>query len=187
MHFARGVVAIALASGLAGCSGDVSRDVRGRGLATASLSPTEQAHVYEAAARAAFDVDDPALSLLLDRRLLPRTVGLAPAGTVPDEVAAEMRRRGAIKGTCEPPLDSGKGTAHCKAALPGYVIRFTPVLTLLGDSTQVYVYAQKYDTPSSGVSQALRFERAYQVVRRGDDWRAAREGRIPKEVRGDSR
>jgi len=187
MHFARGVVAITLASGLAGCSGDVSRDVRGRGLATATLSPTEQAHVYEAAARAAFDVDDPALSLLLDRRLLPRTVGLAPAGMASDEVAAEMRRRGAIKGTCEPVLDSGRGTAHCKAALPGYVIRFTPVLTLRGDSTQVYVYAQKYDTPTSGVSQALRFERAYQVVRRGDDWRAAREGRIPKEVRGDSR
>ena len=187
MHFARGVVAITLASGLAGCSGDVSRDVRGRGLATATLSPTEQAHVYEAAARAAFDVDDPALSLLLDRRLLPRTVGLAPAGMAPDEVAAEMRRRGAIKGTCEPVLDSGRGTAHCKAALPGYVIRFTPVLTLRGDSMQVYVYAQKYDTPTSGISQPLRFERAYQVVRRGDDWRAAREGRIPKEVRGDSR
>jgi hypothetical protein len=187
MHFARGVVAIALASGFAGCSDDVSRDVRGRGLATASLSPAEQAHVYEAAARAAFDVDDPALSLLFDRRLLPRTTGLAPAGVVSDEVAAEMRRRGAIKGTCEPKLDSGRGTARCSAALPGYVIRFTPVLTLRGDSMQVYVYAQKYDTPSSGISQALRFERAYQVVRRGDDWRAVREGRIPKEVRGDSK
>jgi hypothetical protein len=106
---------------------------------------------------------------------------------VPEDVAAEMRRRGAIKGTCEPTLNTGRGTARCKSALPGYVIRFTPVLTLRGDSTQVYVYAQKYDTPSSGISQALRFERAYQVVRHGDDWRAAREGRIPKEVRGDSR
>jgi hypothetical protein len=51
----------------------------------------------------------------------------------------------------------------------------------------VYLYAQKYDTPSSGISQALRFERAYQVVRRSDDWSAAREGRIPKEVRGESK
>ena len=187
MHFARGVVAVALASAFAGCSGDASSDVRGRGLATAALAPTDQAHVYEAAARAAFDVDDPALSLLLDRRLLPRTVGLAPAGVVSNDVVAELRRRGAIKGTCEPALDSGRGTARCTTALPGYVIRFTPVLTLGGDSTQVYVYAQKYDTPSSGISQALRFERAYQVVHRGDDWRAVREGRIPKEVRGESK
>lgn len=188
MHFARGVVAVVLASGLAGCSGDASSDVRGRGLATASLSPADQAHVYEAAARAAFDVGDPALSLLLDRRLLPRTTGLAPAGMVSSDVVAELRRRGAIKGTCEPTLNaSNRGTARCLAGLPGYVIRFTPVLALHGDSTQVYVYAQKYDTPSSGISQALRFERAYQVVRRGDDWNAVREGRIPKEVRGETK
>jgi hypothetical protein len=177
MGFARGVVAVLLASAVgstAGCSGDVSHDVRGRGLSIASLSPTDQAHVYAAAARGAFDTDDPGLSLLLDRRLLPRTIGLAPAGMLSDDVVAELRRRGAIKGTCEPKLDSGRGTARCSAALPGY-------------STQVYIYAQKYDTPSSGISQALRFERAYQVVRRGDDWSAAREGRIPKEVRGESK
>jgi hypothetical protein len=190
MGFARGVVAVLLASTVgstAGCSGDVSHDVRGRGLSIASLSPTDQAHVYAAAARGAFDTDDPGLSLLLDRRLLPRTIGLAPAGMLSDDVVAELRRRGAIKGTCEPKLDSGRGTARCSAALPGYVIRFSPLFALHGDSTQVYIYAQKYDTPSSGISQALRFERAYQVVRRGDDWSAAREGRIPKEVRGESK
>jgi hypothetical protein len=187
MHFTRGVVAAALAGGLAGCSGDVSHDVRGRGLPTATLSAADQAHVYEAAARAAFDVGDPALSLLVDRRLLPRTTGLAPAGAVSDDVVAELRRRGAIKGTCEPKVDAGRRTARCSAAMPGYVIRFTPVLTVPGDSMQVYVFAQKYDTPSSGSSDALRFERAYQLVRRGDDWRAVREGRIPKEVRGESK
>jgi hypothetical protein len=190
MDFARGVVAVLLAgsvSSLAACSGDVSHDVRGRGLSIASLPATDQAHVYAAATRGAFDVDDPGLSLLLDRRLLPRTTGLAPAGMISNDVVAELRRRGAIKGTCEPKLDSGRGTARCSAALPGYVVRFSPVLALHGDSTQVYVYAQKYDTPSSGISQALRFERAYQVVRRGDDWSAAREGRIPKEVRGESK
>jgi len=188
MHFARGVVAILLASAIAGCSDDASSDVRGRGLSAASLSPIEQAHVYEAAARAAFDVSDPSLSLLLDRRMLPRTVGLAPAGMVPSDVVAEMRRRGAIKGTCEPPLSGHPGTARCSAALPGYVIRFSPVFTLHGDSTQVYVYAQKYDTPSSGISDVLRFERAYQVVPLGrGEWRAAREGRIPKEVRGETK
>jgi len=193
MDFARGVVAILLASsaggiaGIAGCSGDVSHDVRGRGLSIASLSPVDQAHVYAAAARGAFDVDDPGLSLLLDRRVLPRTTGLSPAGAISNDVVTELRRRGAIKGTCEPKLDSGRGTARCSSPLPGYVVRFSPVFALHGDSTQVYIYAQKYDTPSSGISQALRFERAYQVVRRGDDWSAVREGRIPKEVRGESK
>jgi hypothetical protein len=49
------------------------------------------------------------------------------------------------------------------------------------------MYAQKYDTPTSGISERLRFERAYQVVRRGEDWRAVREGRVPKEIRGEPR
>jgi hypothetical protein len=65
------------------------------------------------------------------------------------------------------------------------VIRFSPVFALRGDSVQVYLYVQKYDTPSGDTSQTLRFERAYQVVRTGDDWRAVREGRVPKEIRGE--
>ena len=154
-------------------------------MTVAALSPQAQAHVYEAAARASFNLDDPALSLLLDRRLLPRTTGLAAGDRLPESVTAELRRRGAVKGTCEPAIDGPRGTARCSAELPGYVVRFSPVFTLGGDSTQVYVYAQKYDTPASGTSDVLRFERAYQVVKRGDDWRAVREGRIPKEVRGE--
>jgi hypothetical protein len=61
------------------------------------------------------------------------------------------------------------------------------VYTLLVDSVQVYMYAQKYDTPGLAPSQVLRFERAYQVVRHGDAWQAAREGRVPKEIRGEKR
>jgi hypothetical protein len=49
----------------------------------------------------------------------------------------------------------------------------------------VYIYVQKYDIPGSEPSQTLRFERAYQVVRQGDDWRAVREARVPKEIRGE--
>jgi hypothetical protein len=167
------------------CGGKASNDVRGRGLTVASLPAVQQAHIYEAAARGAFDVDN--TSLLLDRRMLPREIGLAATGTLPGDVVAELRRRDAVKGTCQPPLRGTRGTARCSAAIPGYVLRFSPVFTLRGDSVQVYVYAQKYDTPSSGNSETLRFERAYQIVKRGDDWRAAREGRVPKEARGEGR
>ena len=52
---------------------------------------------------------------------------------------------------------------------------------------QVYVYVQKYDTPGGEKSDRLRFERAYQVVKRGDTWKAVREGRVPKEIRGESK
>jgi hypothetical protein len=188
MNIARGVVVTALiVSSIGACGGDASNDVRGRGMAIAQLSPAAQAAVYDAAARGAFDVNDPALSLLLDARLLPRTIGLASSGRLPESVTEEMHRRGTIKGTCEPALDGGRGTPRCSADLPGYVVRFSPVFTLRGDSTQVYIYAQKYDTKGSGNSPPLRFERAYQVVRRGDGWRAVREGRIPKEIRGETK
>jgi hypothetical protein len=171
----------------AACNTDEPSGVRGRGLAESTLPAVDQARVYEAAARTAFDVDDPTLSLLLDARQLPRDVGLAASGRVTDAVAATLKQRGVIRGICEPSLTSTRGAPRCTAARPGYVVRFSPVFAMRGDSVQVYMYAQKYDTPGSEMSQALRFERAYQVVRRGDDWRAAREGRVPKEIRGEKR
>ena len=146
-----------------------------------------QANIYEAAARAAFEVNDPGLSLLLDRRQLPRTTGLDSDGQISEAVVAEAQKRGVFKGTCEPSLTATKGTARCKAALPGYVLRFSPVFAEQGDTAEVYMYAQRYDTPSSGISETLRFERAYQVVRTADGWRAAREGRVPKEIRGEKK
>jgi hypothetical protein len=168
------------------CKADESSAARGRGLNVAPLSAVAQAHVYEAAVRAAFEVDDQSLSLLLDPRELPRDVGLAIGPRLPDSVGAELHRRGVTKGTCEPPLVSNRGSPRCTAALPGYVVRFSPIFTLRGDSVQVYLYAQKYDSPTSGNSDRLRFERAYQVVPRGGDaWRAVREGRVPKEIRGE--
>lgn len=173
--------------GASACNRDEPTGVRGRGLAEAVLPAADQARIYEAAARTAFEVDDAGLSLLLDARQLPRDVGLAASGRVPDSVAAELRQRGIVRGRCEPPLQGTRGAVQCTAARPGYVIRFSPVFALRADSVQVYLYAQKYDTPGSERSQALRFERAYQVVRRGDDWRAAREGRVPKETRGEKR
>jgi len=152
-----------------------------------TLSAAGQAEIYEAAAGAAFNVGDPALSLLLDRRELPRTTGLESAGQIPEGVVAEARTRGVFKGTCEPSLTGTKGTARCKAELPGYVLRFSPIFAEHGDTAEVYMYAQRYDTPASGISETLRFERAYQVVRTANGWQAAREGRVPKEIRGEKK
>jgi len=181
------IVTFALAAHAAFCGGDDSRIVRGHGLSEASLAAEAQGDVYDAAARAAFDLSDPTQSLLLDPRGLPRTVGLAASTRWPDGVAAEMQKRGSIKGTCEPPITESRKTVKCVAERPGYVIRFSPVFAGAGDTVEVYVFAQNYDNASSGYSPPLRFERAYQVVRAGDRWRAAREGRIPKEIRGDKR
>ena len=186
MHVARQLARAAWVAALVcnACTQD-DNTVRGHGLTVSSVSSIAQARIYEAAARAAFDVNDPALWLLVDPRELPRATGLAPAGRLRDAVIVELRRGGILKGSCEPTLQGALGNPHCSAALPGYVLRFSPVFTLPGDSTQVYVYAQAYDTKASGPSQTLRFERAYQVARHGDSWRAVREGNVPKEVRGD--
>ncbi len=182
------IATIAFAAHVAsGCGGGDSNVLRGHGLSGAALSSEAQGGVFDAAARAAFDLNDPNMSLLFDRRGLPRTVGLAAGDTWPDQVAAEMRRRGSIKGVCEPPISASRKTVKCSAPLPGYVVRFSPVFAMTGDTLEVYLFAQNYDNAASGYSPPLRFERAYQVVRTGDGWRAAREGRIPKEVRGDKR
>jgi len=170
---------------VAGCTGEDSTTARGGKLNVAPLSAVEQAHVYEAAARAAFEVDDESLSLLFDPRELPRDIGLAAGPRLSDSIGGELRRRGVTKGTCEPPLDSKRGSPRCSAALPGYVLRFSPIFAMRGDSVQVYLYAQKYDNATSGNSDRLRFERAYQVVPNGERWRAVREGRVPKEIRGE--
>jgi hypothetical protein len=167
----------------AACAGDDSNFVRGRGMTVAALPAADQAQVYEAAARGAFDVDN--TRLLLDARLLPRVTGLADAGRIPDSVVSQIHGRTPIRGDCQPPLAGAHGAPTCSADYPGYVLRYSPVFGLGKDSVQVYVYAQKYDTPASGRSETLRFERAYQVARHGSAWRAIREGHVPKEVRGE--
>jgi hypothetical protein len=168
------------------CTRDDSGVARGRGLAVAALSPAAQAQIYRAAVHAAFDVDE-SLSILLDARVLPRVVGLAPNGRVPTAVAAALTSAGVIRGSCEPPLRGAPGVPRCVAERPGYVVRFSPVFALRGDSVQVYAYFQNYDVNGVEPSPTLRFERAYQVVKRGDDWKAVLEGRVPKEIRTEPR
>ena len=159
--------------------------VRGRGMTVAAVPATAQARIYEAAARAAFDVTDPSLSLLLDPRELPRVAGLAASGHLAGDVVTDLRRAGIFQGVCEPAVAGARGNPKCAARSPGYLLRFSPVFAIRSDSVQVYMYARAYDTPASGASPTLRFERVYQVAAHGATWRAVREGRVPKDVRGE--
>lgn len=174
-------LACALALTLPACSGnDPDKDAfRGPGLHAAQLSAESRSRAYEAAIRAAFDLDDPAVSVLLDSRLLPRTAGLDSAGILPDSVTAPLLRRHVVRGICRPKIGI-KSAPRCDAALPGYVVRFSDVLAISGDTAEVYLWAEKYDNAASGFSRPLRFQRAYQLVRGGGGWRAEQEAHIPE-------
>lgn len=152
--------------------------VRGHKLRVASMTGDTRIAVYRAALGAAFDLRDPALTLLLDRRKLPRIGGMAEDGRISGPVANGLRERGVVQGVCEPPITTSRKTPVCTARGPGYVVRFTDVLARGGDSVEVYLAVQKFDTPSSGGSESLRFERAYQLVRHGDRFEPTQEARV---------
>lgn len=167
----------ALALVVACASGEDDKFVRGHRLKVASLSAGARTRIYEEALRSAFELNDPALTLLLDRRLLPREGGFGGTQRLNGAVGQGMRQRGVVQGTCEPDVGSRR-TPVCTARGPGYVVRFSDVLRRGGDTVEVYLAVQKFDTPSSGASESLRFERAYQIVGQGDTWRATREARV---------
>jgi hypothetical protein len=165
---------------LASCQreGNAGRDVaRGRGLQVATLPAATRARVYEAAARASFD-PGPSLTLLLHPRLLPSTAGYAGGQPVPADVAAALRQRAVVRGTCEPPADDARRTPTCTARTPGYVVRFSDIFQSGPDSVQVHFAAERYDTPTSGAHEVFRFERVYQLVNRRGTWRVVREARV---------
>jgi hypothetical protein len=173
------VLCAATATLIVACATDEDDQyVRGHKLRPAGLSATERASVYKAALAAAFEVDDPALTLLLDRRVLPRIGGMGEEGRVAASTERALRDGKVIHGLCEPPITESRKTPVCQARGPGYVVRFSDVFRRGGDSVEVHLAVQKFDTPSSGASESLHFERAYQLVGGGDHWRAAREARV---------
>ena len=160
-------------------TGDDDQFARGHRLRVASLQPDTRVLVYRSALGAAFELNDPALTLLLDRRVLPRAGGMAEEGRLPGPVETGLRDRGVIQGTCEPPITTSRKTPQCAARGPGYVVRFSDIFKRGGDSVEVYLAVQKFDTPTNTGSESLRFERAYQLVHRpGDKWEATREARV---------
>jgi len=167
---------------LGSCS-DSDRDViRGRGLHLAQLSAASRAHVYEAALRAAFHVDDPALVLLIHPRVLPRTARIAGGDPVPDSVVAALKDDGVIRGRCDPRPVAGQKTPRCDVTRPGYVVRLSDVLQLKGDTVEVFLAVTTFDTPSHPKQLLMQFENVYQIAKTSAGWTAIREGRVPKEL-----
>ena len=151
-------------------------DIRGAGLRTAALDDQGRAKVYAAALRQAFDVDS-ALVLLVDPAILPRNGSFDRDAKLSDDVVGAMQRSGITRGTCEA-TSAERRAPSCAAAAPGYVVRFSDVYQGKGDTVRVFVAADRFRTTSGiGPSQRFAFESAFEVVRQGDGWRVAREGR----------
>lgn len=162
---------------LLACGEDTSRYARGRGLDIAQLPASDRAAIYVAALGGSFDLD-PGLSLLVDTAMLTRTSGERPGGALGTDVRAALRNTGVTKGECVPQRRAPTRTPVCRAEMPGYVVRFSDVFSMAGDSVQTHVFAERYDTPSTGEHNRFVIEQAYQLVRRDGSWRAVRKARI---------
>ena len=152
----------------------------------APLPPAAQAAIYRAAAGSAFDLG-PGLVLMLHPRLLPREAGYAGGDSVPAAVVRAMREAGTIAGTCEPGATPRGQLPQCEARAAGYIVRYSDVLRIAGDSVQVYLASEQYTVPGAPPQQVFHFEKAYQIVRRNGRWRVVLEGRVPRAVTGDQR
>ncbi|HET9684172.1 MAG TPA: hypothetical protein VFP15_08730 [Gemmatimonadaceae bacterium] len=166
--------------GVLACSAgepDDANVARGRGLKPASLPVTAQAAVYDAASRAAFNLG-PDLVLLIHPLRLPRSAGYAGGDSMPKAVITALRQRNVVSGTCTPERDGPRNTPRCPVNMAGYVIRPSEVLRVGGDTVEVYYSAERFGAATGQRPEALRFEKIYQLVGSGTNWRVAREARV---------
>jgi hypothetical protein len=165
---------------LLACSGsgpDDSNVARGRGLRPLPLSSAAEAAVYDAAARASFDVG-PDLVLMAHPRRLPRTAGYEGGEPLPAALLQALRDRGVVRGSCDPKHEAPLDTPRCAGAQAGYVIRGSPVVRVAGDTVQLNFAAEAFAPASGQRPQALRFEKIYQLIGSGTTWRVVREARV---------
>ena len=162
---------------LIACGEDTSKYARGRGLQVAQLSAADRAKIYAAALGGAFDLG-PGLSLLVDTSMLTRIGGERPGEVLGSDVRGALRGTGVTKGECTPQRRAATRTPVCRAELPGYVVRFSDVFAMTGDSVQTHLLAERYDTPSTGEHNRFTLEQAYQLIRRDGGWRVVRKARI---------
>jgi hypothetical protein len=160
------------------CGGapDDSNVFRGRGLKPVALSPAAEAAIYGAAVRASFD-PDPSLVLLVHKRKLPLTAGYEGGDTVPAALVTALREHGVVSGRCDPKREAAH-TPRCPGARTGYVIRASPVVQVGHDTVQVNFAAEVFGPETGQAPQSLRFEKIYQLVGSGTQWRVAREARV---------
>jgi hypothetical protein len=162
------------------CAEDTSKYARGRRLDVAPLPATDRAKIYAAALGGAFDLG-PGLSILVDTSMLTRTGGLGAGAPLGMDVRAALRATDVTQGECAPERREANRTPVCKAAIPGYVVRFSDVFAMGGDSVQTHVFAERYDTPATGVHNRFVIEQAYQLVKNGQGWKVVRKARIDRE------
>lgn len=153
---------------------------RGAGLQVDTLPLGDMVAVYRAALAGSFRLDDPALSILVDPKFLPRESGLAGGDTMPATLLTALRGQGLVKGTCQVPVRDTRMPLICRAERAGYVVRFSEPFALGRETVQVHVVVQQFAIPNGPMAERLRFERAYHVARRGSTWRAVREARLPQ-------
>lgn len=182
LHWRALLPTLSLALVVAACKGGNQGDdkiVRGRGLKVSELRDDSRVALYRAAIGASFEAG-PGLTVLLHPKKLPRTAGIAGGDPVPPSLVKALREAGVVQGTCEPP--GGRDTPRCEAPAAGYVVRGSDVFRGSADTVLFYFSAERYATPTSGPQDALRFEKVYQLVPRGNEWRVAREARAPESV-----
>ena len=150
---------------------------RGRGLAAVSLPPVVEAAVYDAAARASFDVG-PGLVLMAHPRRLPRTAGYEGGDPLPQPLLQALRAGGVVRGSCDPKHEVPLDMPRCPGGQAGYVIRGSPVVRMGGDTIQLNFAAEAFAPLTAQRPQALRFEKIYQLVGAGTAWRVVREARV---------
>jgi hypothetical protein len=169
--------ALLLASACAHNADDDANVARGRGLEVVSLAPAAEAAVYDAAARASFDVG-PDLVLMAHPRRLPRTAGYEGGDSLPPALLQALRARGVVRGSCDPKHEVPRDMPRCQGAQAGYVIRGSPLVRVGGDTIQLNFAAEAFAPATGQRPQALRFEKIYQLVGAGTSWRVVREARI---------
>jgi hypothetical protein len=173
------IVSAALILAIA-CAEDTSKYARGRRLDVASLPAADRAKIYAATLGGAFDLG-PGLSILVDTTMLTRRGGLGPGTPLGSDVRDALRATDVTHGECAPERREPNRTPVCKAAIPGYVVRFSDVFAMSGDSVQTHVFAERYDTPATGVHNRFVFEQAYQLVKNGNGWKVVRKARIDRD------
>ena len=174
---ARRAACLTLVATLGSCA-EAAPDYRGAGLRVDTLSTADAAAVYRATLAGSFSLGDPSLSILLDPVLLPRSESLVGGDTLAPEVVSALRSTNVVQGLCKLPVRATRMPLVCRADRAGYVVRFSPPYALGRDSVQVHLAVEQYAVPNGRPEQRLRFERAYQVVRRGEGWRTVREARM---------